>query len=90
MSTSASSLNWWYMLGSFCLMKSAGRLEAMSRKTPPCGVPRPSSISLTIAFDTTSRVSSSGGRRFFIRSPVTQASASCSVAAKSPLNISGM
>ena len=46
MSRSASSLNWWYMLGSLRLMCSAplgsfSLIHAMSRKTPPCGDPRP-------------------------------------------------
>ena len=63
MSTSASSLNWWYMPGSFRMISSGVRFEAMSRKTPPWGDPRPSMTSRRIARATTSRVSSSGGRR---------------------------
>src|SRR5919198_1355049 len=59
------------MLGSFCLMYSGPCFEAISRNTPPCSVPRPSAISRTIALATTSRVRSSGGRRFFLRSPFT-------------------
>ena len=39
------------------------RFVAMSRIAPPCGLPRPASTSRMIAFATTSRVSSSGGRR---------------------------
>ena len=38
------------------------RREAMSRKTPPCGVPRPALTSELIARATSSRGSSSGGR----------------------------
>ncbi len=78
------------MLGSFFLMKSGLCFEAMSSSTPPCSEPRPSAISLVMAFATTSRVSNSGGRRFFLRSPFTHASDSASVSAKSPLNMSGM
>src|SRR2546422_815657 len=36
MSTSASSLNWWYIEGSFFLIVSAGRRDAMSSHQP-CG-----------------------------------------------------
>src|SRR5487761_2386057 len=63
MSTSASSLNWWYIEGSRRWMYSAGRREAMSRNTPPCGDPRPALISELMARATSSRGSSSGGRR---------------------------
>ena len=46
MSRFASCLNWWYMLGSLRLMWSAALgsfflIHAMSRNTPPCGLPRP-------------------------------------------------
>ena len=41
MSTSASSLNWWYIEGSRRLITSAGIRVETSRKTPPCGEPRP-------------------------------------------------
>ena len=51
-------------VGSFSL------IQAMSRKTPPCGLPRPSLTSRTMQRATWSRVSSSGGRRAS-RSPVT-------------------
>src|SRR5215471_17192221 len=45
MSMSPSSLNWWYMLGSLRLMcasafESFFVIHAMSRNTPPCGLPR--------------------------------------------------
>src|SRR6266496_3315774 len=80
MSTSASSLNWWYMPGSRRLMSSALRREAMSRNTPPCGLPRPSLTSLLIARATSSRGSRSGVRRLPLRS-VYQRSASSSVSA---------
>ena len=53
MSTSASSWNCWYMLGSF--FRSFGfRREAMSRKAPPWGLPRPSRTSCAMARATTS------------------------------------
>src|SRR3954447_25014210 len=55
MSTSPSSLNWWYIDGSRRLMSSADRRLAMSRKTPPCGEPRPALISELIAPATSSR-----------------------------------
>ena len=89
MSTSASSLNWWYIDGSRRLMKSASRREAMSRNTPPCGDPRPALISELIARATSSRGSSSGGRRLFFLS-VYQPSASSIVSAVSLLKNSGM
>ena len=41
MSTSPSSLNWWYIAGSLRLMSSAVRREWMSRNTPPVGAPPP-------------------------------------------------
>src|SRR5688500_16946219 len=63
MSTPASSLNWWYIDGSRRLTSSAGRRLAMSRNTPTAGEPRPSLTSLLIALATSSRGSSSGGRR---------------------------
>ena len=63
MSTSASSLNWWYIDGSRLRISSAGSRVAMSRKTPPCGLPRPALTSELIARATSSRGSSSGGRR---------------------------
>jgi hypothetical protein len=88
MSTSASSLNWWYMPGSRRLMKSAGRREAMSRKAPPCGEPRPAFTSARIDRATTSRVKSSGGRRAFL-SPSSQREASSTVSAVSAANFSG-
>ena len=55
MSTSASSLNWWYIDGSRLRMNSGVRREAMSRKTPPCGLPRPALTSALIARATSSR-----------------------------------
>src|SRR5258707_244387 len=94
MATSASSWNCWYMLGSFLRMSSGRRREAMSRKAPPCGLPRPSRTSCAMARATTSRVSSSGGRRASALRPAitssTQRFASASLSAKSFLNISGM
>src|SRR3712207_7479877 len=68
MSTSASSLNWWYIEGSRRRTYSAGRRDAMSRNTPPCGEPRPALTSLLMARATSSRGSSSGGRRLFFLS----------------------
>src|SRR5882762_1255133 len=38
MSTSANSLNWWYMLGNFFFTYSAGLCE-ISKYAPPCSVP---------------------------------------------------
>ena len=61
----------------------------MSRKTPPCAVPRPALTSLLIARATSSRGSSSGGRRLFFLS-VYQRSASSSVSAVSLRKKSGM
>src|SRR6266704_3563860 len=43
MSTSASCLNWWNMLGRRRRMYSAGRRVAISRYTPPWGLPRQAS-----------------------------------------------
>ncbi|SKT95959.1 Uncharacterised protein [Mycobacteroides abscessus subsp. abscessus] len=63
MSTSASSLNWWYIDGSRFLISSVGMREAMSRYTPPCGVPRPALTSALMARATSSRGSRSGVRR---------------------------
>ena len=51
-------------------MVSASRREAMSRNTPPCGLPRPAFTSALIARATSSRGSSSGGRRLFFLSVV--------------------
>src|SRR3979490_126838 len=68
MSMSASLRNWWYMLGSFFLITSSAfgslrLIQEMSRKTPPCGLPRPSRISRMMQRATWSRVRSSGGLR---------------------------
>src|ERR1043166_5985922 len=68
MSMPASCMNWWYMLGNFFLMCASefgifSLIQAISRKTPPCGEPRPSFTSRTIMRATWSRVSSSGGRK---------------------------
>src|SRR5680860_250290 len=65
MSTSASSLNWWYIDGRRRLISSAGRRVDTSRNTPPCGEPRPALTSELIARATSSRGSSSGGRLWF-------------------------
>ena len=89
MSTSASSLNWWYIDGSRFWISSAGSREAMSRNTPPCGLPRPALTSELIARATSSRGSSSGGRRLLSGS-VYQRSPSSSVVAYCSLNTSGM
>jgi hypothetical protein len=70
-------------------MVSASRRVAMSRKTPPCGLPRPAFTSALIARATSSRGSSSGGRRLFFLS-VYQRSASASESAVSFLKNSGM
>ena len=80
MSTSASSLNWWYIDGSFLRMASAGSRDAMSRNTPPAGEPRPAFTSELMARATSSRGSSSGGRRLFCGSSY-QPSASSAVSA---------
>ena len=89
MSTSASSMNWWYIDGSRFLMYSGLRRLAMSRNTPPCGEARPALISLLMARATSSRGSSSGGRRL-LRLSSYQRSASASVSAVSALKNSGM
>ncbi len=89
MSTSASSLNWWYIEGSLRWMNSAGRREAMSSNAPPCGEPRPALTSAVIARATTSRVSSSGGRRA-PSLPASQSLASSTVSAVSGAKRSGM
>ena len=89
MSTPASSLNWWYMEGSRRRMYSGLRREAMSRNTPPCGPPRPAFTSELIERATSSRGSSSGGRRLLMWSSY-QRSASSSVSAVSAANMAGM
>ena len=70
-------------------MNSGVRRLAMSRKTPPWGEPRPAFISLLMARATSSRGSSSGGRRLLALS-VYQRSASSMLSAVSPLKNSGM
>ncbi len=67
-------------------MYSADRRLAMSRKTPPCGLPRPAFTSLLIARATSSRGSRSGVRRLLMWSSY-QRSASSSVSAVSARNI---
>ena len=89
MSTSASSLNWWYIDGSRRLMTSAGIRVETSRKTPPCGEPRPAFTSALMARATSSRGSSSGGRRLLSGSSY-QRSPSSSDCAYFSLNTSGM
>src|SRR3989344_364125 len=59
------------MLGSFFLIVSASIWEAISRKTPPWGEPRPAFTSAVMALATTSLVSKSGGRLEFL-SPASQ------------------
>ncbi len=88
MSTSASSLNWWYIEGSRRRITSAGIRVDTSRKTPPCGEPRPSFTSALIARATSSRGSSSGGRRLWSGSSY-QRSASASDSAYFSLKTSG-
>src|SRR3954451_24169986 len=88
MSTSASSLNWWYIDGSLSRMTSAGSRLLTSRNTPPCGEPRPALTSALIARATASRGSSSGGRRLFAWSSY-QRSPSSSVSAYWLRNTSG-
>ena len=68
-------------------MYSASRRVAMSRKTPPCGLPRPAFTSALIARATSSRGSRSGVRRLVLSS--YQASASSSVSAVSARKNSG-
>src|SRR5215469_16772756 len=80
MSTSASSLNWWYIDGSRLSISSAGSREAISKNTPPCGDPRPALTSALLALATSSRGSSSGGRLLWSGSAY-QRSASSSVSA---------
>ena len=70
-------------------MTSAGRRFETSRNTPPCSVPRPALTSELIARATSSRGSSSGGRRLLSWSSY-QRSASSSVVAYLSLNTSGM
>ncbi|CAM5286134.1 hypothetical protein SFUMM280S_03928 [Streptomyces fumanus] len=88
MSTSASSLNWWYIDGSRRLTTSAGIRVDTSRKTPPCGEPRPSLTSVLMARATSSRGSGSGGRRLPSGSSY-QRSASASGSAYFSLKTSG-
>jgi hypothetical protein len=89
MSTSASSLNWWYIDGSRRRTSSDDSRDAMSRKTPPCGEPRSALTSELIARATSSRGSRSGGRRLLSGSSY-QSSASFSEVAYLSLNTSGM
>ncbi len=89
MSTPASSLNWWYIEGSRRRMYSAVRRVAMSRKTPPWGLPRPALTSLLIDRATSSRGRSSGGRRPAAWSSY-HLSPSSSESAVSAANIGGM
>jgi hypothetical protein len=63
-------------------MVAASRREAMSRKTPPWGLPRPALTSALIARATSSLGRRSGVRRFLALSSY-QASASASVSAVS-------
>ena len=87
MSTPASSMNWWYMEGRRRRMYSGVRRDAMSRKTPPWGLPRPAFTSELMARATSSRGSRSGVRRLLLWSSY-QASASSSVSAVSARNMS--
>jgi len=66
----------------------SGSREAMSRNTPPCGEPRPALTSALIDRATSSRGSSSGGRRLLAWS-VYHRSASSSVSAYIGRNTSG-
>src|SRR6266545_3237290 len=70
-------------------MYSGERRDAMSRKTPPCGLPRPALTSALMARATSSRGSRSGVRRLFFLSSY-QPSASFSVSAVSERKNSGM
>ena len=88
MLTSASSLNWWHMDGSRRSISAAGSRLAMSRNTPSCGDPRPAFTSALIDRATSSRGSSSGGRRLWSGSAY-QRSASSSVSAYCARNTSG-
>ncbi len=87
MSTPASSMNWWYIDGKRRRMNSGLRREAMSKNTPPWGLPRPAFTSVLIARATSSRGSSSGGRRPAVWSSY-HLSASSSVSAVSARNMS--
>src|SRR5215469_5089543 len=89
MSTPASSLNWWYIEGRRRRMYSGVRRLAMSRNTPPCGLPRPFFTSELIDRATSSRGNSSGGRRLLMWSSY-QRSASASLSAVSAANMAGM
>ena len=82
-------MNWWYIDGSRRLISSDGSLDAMSRNTPPCGVPRPAFTSELIARATSSRGSRSGVRRAESLS-LSHWSASSCVSAYWPLNTGGM
>ena len=88
MSTSASSLNWWCIDGSRLRISAGVRREAMSRKTPPCGDPRPALTSELIARATSSRGSRSGVRLLWSGSSY-QRSASASLSAYWARNTSG-
>src|SRR4029079_9725150 len=88
MSTSASSLNWWYIEGSRRRISSAGSRDETSRNTPPCGEPRPALTSELMERATSSRGSSSGGRRLLSGS-LYQRSASSAVSAYCLRNTSG-
>ena len=70
-------------------MYSALRRLAMSRKTPPCGLPRPALTSELMARATSSRGRRSGVRPLLAWSSY-QRSASSSVLAVSALNMSAM
>ena len=70
-------------------MSSAVRRVAMSRKTPPWGLPRPAFTSVLIDRATSSRGRSSGGRRPAEWSSY-HLSASSSESAVSAANIGGM
>ena len=82
-------MNWWYIDGRRLRITSGGRRVAMSRNTPPCGLPRPALTSELIDLATSSRGSNSGGRLLFTWSSY-QRSASSSVSAVSAANIGGM
>jgi hypothetical protein len=70
-------------------MTSAGMRVDTSRKTPPCGEPRPALTSELMARATSSRGSSSGGRRLWSGSSY-QRSPSASDSAYYSLKTSGM
>ena len=86
MSTPASSMNWWYIEGRRRRMYSAVRRLAMSRYTPPCGLPLPAFTSELMARATSSRGSRSGVRRLLVWSSYHR-SASSSVSAVSARNM---